>query len=182
MISGTITIRAAVPVGPDAEAFWTSVAHAPAAQHRPQLCPRRQGAAPARADLSRLAPVRVSTHPNAGLPNEFGGYDETPIMRDHGNLPGAAWSISWGLLRTTPAHIAAIGAACPRGAAALPLAGADPLAGWSAGDRSGYALRQCRRAHQRDGSRRFAKLVLEGSTRRRWKSPQQWENGAQSST
>jgi 5-methyltetrahydrofolate--homocysteine methyltransferase len=29
-------------------------------------------------ELSRIAPVYVSCHPNAGLPNEFGGYDETP--------------------------------------------------------------------------------------------------------
>ena len=29
-------------------------------------------------ELSRVAPIFVSTHPNAGLPNEFGGYDETP--------------------------------------------------------------------------------------------------------
>ena len=33
------------------------------------------------ADLSRMAGIPVSAYPNAGLPNEFGGYDEDPARR-----------------------------------------------------------------------------------------------------
>ena len=64
--------------GQTVEAFWTSIAHAHplsvglncalgAADMRPHL-----------ETLSRLSPTLVSCYPNAGLPNAFGGYDETP--------------------------------------------------------------------------------------------------------
>ena len=64
--------------GQTAESFWTSIAHARplsvglncalgAADMRPYL-----------ETLSRLSPVLISCYPNAGLPNAFGGYDETP--------------------------------------------------------------------------------------------------------
>ena len=45
-------------------------------------------------ELSRVAPVFVSTHPNAGLPNEFGQYDESPEYMAgsaSANLPRAGW-------------------------------------------------------------------------------------------
>ena len=62
-------------------------------------------------ELARVAPVFVSAYPNAGLPNEFGGYDETPevmagVLREfaeHGWL-----NIVGGCCGTTPAHIRAI--------------------------------------------------------------------------
>ncbi len=64
--------------GQTIEGFWAAVEHAEplivgvncalgAAEMRPYV-----------AELSRLAPCLVSAHPNAGLPNAFGGYDETP--------------------------------------------------------------------------------------------------------
>ena len=62
--------------------------------------------------LAQVADAYVSTHPNAGLPNAFGGYDETP--GGHGRRCWAS-SPQAGLLNlvggccgTTPAHIAAI--------------------------------------------------------------------------
>ena len=79
LISGTVTNRAGRMLnGQTVEAFWLTLAHAApfsvglncsfgAADMRPHL-----------ADLARIAETRVSAYPNAGLPNEFGGYDETP--------------------------------------------------------------------------------------------------------
>ena len=45
-------------------------------------------------DLSAVANTRVSVHPNAGLPNEFGGYDDTPESMARvlsATSPGRAW-------------------------------------------------------------------------------------------
>ncbi|MGE5460981.1 MAG: methionine synthase [Solirubrobacterales bacterium] len=79
MISVTITDRSGRTLsGQTADAFWLSVEHAEpfsvgvncalgAADMRPYL-----------EVLSRIAPVYTSCHPNAGLPNAFGGYDERP--------------------------------------------------------------------------------------------------------
>ena len=78
MISGTITDASGRTLsGQTTEAFWNSVRHAEpfmvglncalgAAEMRPYI-----------AELSRVADSGVSAHPNAGLPNEFGEYDET---------------------------------------------------------------------------------------------------------
>ena len=78
MISGTITDQSGRTLsGQTTEAFWYSVAHARplvvglnCALGAPAMRPYVQ-------DLARVAPVFVSAYPNAGLPNEFGGYDET---------------------------------------------------------------------------------------------------------
>ncbi len=79
MISGTITDASGRTLsGQTVDAFWTSVAHAKpdsigfncalgAEQLRPHL--KR---------ISDIADVAVSVHPNAGLPNEMGGYDQSP--------------------------------------------------------------------------------------------------------
>ncbi|HST02771.1 MAG TPA: homocysteine S-methyltransferase family protein, partial [Usitatibacter sp.] len=77
MISGTITDASGRTLsGQTVEAFWTSVMHA-----RPIAVGLNcaLGAKQLRghiADLSRIAGIPVSAYPNAGLPNEFGGYDE----------------------------------------------------------------------------------------------------------
>ncbi len=63
-------------------------------------------------ELSQIAPVLVSCHPNAGLPNEFGGFDESPEMmaKTLGEFAANGWlNIVGGCCGTTPAHIAAIG-------------------------------------------------------------------------
>ena len=80
MISGTITDASGRTLsGQTTEAFWNSVSH-----DRP-LSIGLNCALGAKAlrqyvqELSRVAPTFVSTHPNAGLPNEFGMYDESPV-------------------------------------------------------------------------------------------------------
>ena len=79
IISGTITDASGRTLsGQTVEAFWTSVMHA-----RPIAVGLNcaLGAKQLRghvAELSRIAGIPVSAYPNAGLPNEFGGYDEGP--------------------------------------------------------------------------------------------------------
>ncbi len=79
MISGTITDASGRTLsGQTSEAFWNSVRHI-----KPFMIGLNcaLGASELRqyvAELSKLADTRVSAHPNAGLPNEFGEYDETP--------------------------------------------------------------------------------------------------------
>ena len=79
MLSGTITDASGRTLsGQTPEAFWNSIAHAKplivglnCALGASDLRPHIQA-------LSRVADTFVSLHPNAGLPNEFGEYDETP--------------------------------------------------------------------------------------------------------
>ena len=79
---------------------------------RAQLRARRQGAAAARAGARSRRAGALSAHPNAGLPNEFGGYDESPGR--HGadcsaNSRGSGLvNIVGGCCGTTPEHIRAI--------------------------------------------------------------------------
>src|SRR4029078_184899 len=79
MISGTITDASGRTLsGQVTEAFWNSVRHA-----RPLLiglnCALGAGEIrPYLGELSRVADCFISCYPNAGLPNEFGEYDETP--------------------------------------------------------------------------------------------------------
>lgn len=112
MISGTITDRSGRTLtGQTPEAFWVSVSHA-----RPFSVGLNcaLGAAEMRAHLKSLAAVadtRISAYPNAGLPNEMGGYDETP--RETSEHLGD-WAreglvnLVGGCCGTTPDHIRAI--------------------------------------------------------------------------
>ena len=113
--------------GQTVEAFWNAVAHAEplvvgincslgAHEMRPYL-----------AELSRVAGTYVSCHPNAGLPNAFGGYDQTPeeIASALGEFAGAGLvNIVGGCCGTTPPHIAKVAAAvqaAPRRAVPEPV-------------------------------------------------------------
>ena len=91
--------------------------------------------------LSGIAPCMVSAHPNAGLPNQTGAYDETPqTMSEHieAYFKEGLVNIVGGCCGSTPAHIAAIAEKAashkprktpPPGGQALPsLAGLEPLA------------------------------------------------------
>ena len=112
MISGTITDASGRTLsGQTAEAFWYSLRHA-----RPLAIGLNcaLGAKELRQHvdvLSQVADTRVSAHPNAGLPNAFGGYDETPAdmardLRDFAQ--GGLLNLVGGCCGTTPEHIAAI--------------------------------------------------------------------------
>ena len=112
LISGTITDASGRTLsGQTAEAFWYSLRHA-----RPLSIGLNcaLGAKDLRAHidvLAQVADVHVSTHPNAGLPNAFGGYDETPedMARDLREFAEAGLlNLVGGCCGTTPEHIAAI--------------------------------------------------------------------------
>jgi len=79
MISGTITDASGRTLsGQTCEAFWNSVKHADPFMIGLNCALGASELRPYVAELSRVADTRVSAHPNAGLPNEFGEYDETP--------------------------------------------------------------------------------------------------------
>ena len=115
MISGTITDASGRTLsGQTAEAFWYSLRHA-----QPMAIGLNcaLGAKDLRQHvdvLAQVADTHVSCHPNAGLPNAFGGYDETPedmaaVLREFAQ--GGLLNLVGGCCGTTPAHIAAISAA-----------------------------------------------------------------------
>ena len=79
MISGTITDASGRTLsGQTSEAFWNSVRHADPFMIGLNCALGATDLRPYVAELSRVADTRVSAHPNAGLPNEFGEYDESP--------------------------------------------------------------------------------------------------------
>src|SRR2546422_7100829 len=112
MVSVTITDRSGRTLsGQTVEAFWNSIVHMPllsvgincalgAKQMRPYL-----------EELADIAPVFISCYPNAGLPNAFGGVDETPeiMSADLGGFAANGWlNIVGGCCGTTPDHFQGI--------------------------------------------------------------------------
>jgi 5-methyltetrahydrofolate--homocysteine methyltransferase len=115
MISGTITDRSGRTLtGQTPEAFWASMAHARPFSVGLNCALGAEEMRPHVRALSEVADVRVSVYPNAGLPNEMGGYDETP-EQTAAHLGEWARSglvnIVGGCCGTTPEHIRAIAAA-----------------------------------------------------------------------
>jgi len=78
MVSGTITDASGRTLtGQVTEAFWNSVRHIKPFMIGLNCALGASDLRPYVAELSKIADTRVSAHPNAGLPNEFGEYDET---------------------------------------------------------------------------------------------------------
>jgi len=112
ILSGTITdLSGRTLTGQTTEAFWNSVRHARPFAIGLNCSLGAKHMRPYVAELSRVADTRISAYPNAGLPNEFGEYDETPAET-------AACLGEWaesglvnilgGCCGTTPAHTSAI--------------------------------------------------------------------------
>ncbi|MGZ5875507.1 MAG: methionine synthase, partial [Bradyrhizobium sp.] len=187
MVSGTITDKSGrLLSGQLPEAFWNSVRHA-----RPITIGFNcaLGAEDLRAhiaDIGRVADTLVCAYPNAGLPNEFGQYDESPeyMARLIGEFASAGLvNIVGGCCGTTPDHIAAIAAAvAPHKPRAIPhieprlrLSGLEPFELTSAipfvnvGERTNVT-----------GSAKFRKLITAGDyTAALQVARDQVENGAQ---
>ena len=188
MVSGTITDQSGRTLsGQTPEAFWISIAHMPhllsvglncalgSAQMRPFI-----------EELVNVATVRTSLYPNAGLPNEFGGYDETPayMAAQVDDYASNGWlNLVGGCCGTTPEHIRAIAEAAarhtprrvPERPPYLRLSGLEPLVVRpetnfvNIGERTNVT-----------GSRRFARLVKEGNYDEALSvARQQVESGAQ---
>jgi 5-methyltetrahydrofolate--homocysteine methyltransferase len=187
MISGTITDKSGrLLSGQLPEAFWNSVRHA-----RPITVGFNcaLGAEDLRthiADIGRVADTLVCAYPNAGLPNEFGQYDESPEFMAGliGEFAASGLvNIVGGCCGTTPDHIAAIAVAvAPHKPRAIPeieprlrLSGLEPFELTPAipfvnvGERTNVT-----------GSARFRKLVTAGDyTAALQVARDQVENGAQ---
>jgi 5-methyltetrahydrofolate--homocysteine methyltransferase len=139
IISGTITDASGRTLsGQVTEAFWDSVRHARPLAVGLNCALGAKEMRPYIAELSRLADSFVSCYPNAGLPNAFGEYDESPdetadMLREF--AAAGFVNLAGGCCGTTPDHIAAIAAAVadqPRRdpvevAPAMRLSGLEPF-------------------------------------------------------
>ncbi len=112
MISGTFDRSGATFVsGQTVEAFWHAVSHFPMLSVGINCALGPELMRPFIEELSKIAPVNISCHPNAGLPNEMGVYDMTPaVMADYlAEFAENGWvNIVGGCCGTTPDHIRAI--------------------------------------------------------------------------
>jgi 5-methyltetrahydrofolate--homocysteine methyltransferase len=115
MISGTITDRSGRTLsGQTPEAFYYSVRHARPLSVGFNCALGAEDLRPHIQTLADLAETYVSTHPNAGLPNAFGEYDETPEHMASvigGFARDGLLNLVGGCCGTTPAHIQAIATA-----------------------------------------------------------------------
>ena len=187
MISGTITDKSGrLLSGQMPEAFWYSVQHANPVTIGFNCALGAEDMRAHIADIGRVADTLVCAYPNAGLPNEFGQYDESPeyMARLVGEFAQAGLvNIVGGCCGTTPDHIAAIAAAvAPHKPRVVPtieprlrLSGLEPFVLTSdipfvnVGERTNVT-----------GSARFRKLIKNGDyTAALQVARDQVENGAQ---
>ena len=139
VISGTITDASGRTLsGQTVEAFWHSIRHVSPLLVGLNCALGADEMRPYIAELSRIADCHISCYPNAGLPNAFGEYDESPdqtagILREFAE--SGFYNVVGGCCGTTPAHIASIAATVdglpprelPEIAPALRLSGLEPL-------------------------------------------------------
>ncbi|SDK14520.1 methionine synthase [Microbulbifer yueqingensis] len=168
MISGTITDASGRTLsGQTTEAFYNSVAHARPLSVGLNCALGATELRPYIEALSGVCAAHVSAHPNAGLPNEFGEYDETPeetaaIVAEFAR--SGFINILGGCCGTTPEHIAAIASAVagtaprslPEIKPALRLSGLEPFTA----DENSLFVNVGERCNV-TGSARFKRLVLE---------------------
>lgn len=188
MISGSIIDMSGRTLsGQNTEAFWISISHTKNLLSVGLNC--SLGASQMRSfisELSRIADTFVSLYPNAGLPNEFGGYDETPdsmasVLEDY--LKAGYVNIIGGCCGTTPEHIKYFSEVAkrfkpreiPKVEPYLRLSGLEPLIlrpdsnFINIGERTNVT-----------GSKKFARLIKEGNYDEALSvAREQVENGAQ---
>jgi 5-methyltetrahydrofolate--homocysteine methyltransferase len=187
MVSGTITDASGRTLsGQTAEAFYNSVRHARPLAIGLNCALGAKELRPYVEELARLAEGWVSCHPNAGLPNAFGEYEDTPesMAREIGEWARSGWlNLAGGCCGTTPEHIRAMAEAlrgvAPRRPTARPpalrLAGLEPL---NVDDASLFV--NVGERTNVTGSKAFARLVLAGDYAGALAvARQQVENGAQ---
>ncbi|MFI5203120.1 MAG: methionine synthase [Flavobacteriales bacterium] len=170
MISGTITDASGrILSGQTVEAFLNSVSHFPILSIGLNCALGAKDMRPYLQELSEKAPFFISAYPNAGLPNQFGEYDESPhdmACQIHDFLESGFINIIGGCCGTTPEHIKHIAEHAaktkPRKKAVvepyLRLSGLEALTlrpesnFMNIGERTNVT-----------GSKKFARLILEGN-------------------
>ncbi|MBE0652171.1 MAG: homocysteine S-methyltransferase family protein, partial [Bacteroidales bacterium] len=168
MISGTITDASGRTLsGQNLEAFVNSVSHIEvlslglncslgAGEMRPYL-----------RELSEKVPAYVSAHPNAGLPNQFGEYDETPVemgLKIADFIDSGFVNIIGGCCGTTPEHIRAFAEYAEKASGRIPpkiekklrLSGLEPLTVFEGSNFINIGERT-----NVSGSAKFARLIRE---------------------
>ena len=187
MVSFTITDRSGRTLsGQTVEAYWNSISHMKLLSVGINCALGAKQMRPYIEELSGIAPIYISCYPNAGLPNAFGGFDETPqiMSADLGEFAANGWlNIVGGCCGSTPAHIKAIAAAVREFAPRVPptvepysrLSGLEALTirpetnFVNIGERTNVT-----------GSPKFSKLILAGNYEEALKiARQQVEGGAQ---
>jgi 5-methyltetrahydrofolate--homocysteine methyltransferase len=172
--------------GQTVEAFWNSVSHIKMLSVGINCALGAKQMRPFIEELSKIAPVYISCYPNAGLPNAFGGFDETPerMAADLGDFARNGWlNIVGSCCGSTPAHTRAIAEAV-RGVPPHALSRPEPYSRFSGlepltihprtnfvniGERTNVT-----------GSPRFAELILKGEFEKALAvARQQVEGGAQ---
>ena len=187
MISGTITDASGRTLsGQTPEAFWNSVAHARPLSIGFNCALGAEDLRPHIEELSQLADTYICVYPNAGLPNEFGEYDQTPqemadLLKEFAQ--SGFLNLVGGCCGTTPEYVKAIADAVdnlpprqvPEIESRCRLSGLEPLnigpdtLFVNIGERTNVT-----------GSRRFSKIILEGDYERGLEvAHQQVQNGAQ---
>ncbi len=187
MISGTITDASGRTLsGQTVEAFWISISHMNLLSVGLNCALGAQEMRPYLEELSTIADCHISAYPNAGLPNEFGEYDQgaeemTEYIRDFAN--SGFVNIIGGCCGTTPEHIRAMAegvkGVVPRSIPKVPgyakLSGLEPLVirpetnFVNIGERTNVT-----------GSRKFARLIRSGDYAEALSvAQQQVEGGAQ---
>ena len=187
IVSGTITDASGRTLsGQTTEAFYNSLRHAKPLAIGLNCALGARELRPYVEEIARISECYVSCHPNAGLPNAFGEYDDTPesMARQLGEWAGAGWTnITGGCCGTTPEHIAAIARAVrgvtPRTIPGVPgnlrLAGLEPLNI----DETSLFVNVGERTNV-TGSKAFARLILAGNfTEALSVARQQVDSGAQ---
>ncbi len=168
-VSGTITDKSGRTLsGQTAEAFWNSIRHVHPFVIGLNCALGAKDLRPHIEELARIADTFISIHPNAGLPNAFGEYDETPdytsgMLREFAE--SGFLNIAGGCCGTTPQHIRAIGdavegkrpRAIPTIEKKLRLSGLEPL---NVGDDSLFV--NVGERTNVTGSRAFARMILNG--------------------
>ena len=187
MISGTITDRSGRTLsGQTVGAFWNSVSHVKPLSVGLNCALGAKDLRPHIEELAGIADTYTSLHPNAGLPNEMGEYDESPqymasILSEFAQA--GFLNIVGGCCGTTPAHIRAIGEAVrafsprvvPQVQKKLRLSGLEPV---NIGDDALFV--NVGERTNVTGSKAFSRMILNGNyTEGLNVARQQVDNGAQ---
>ena len=187
LISGTITdFSGRTLTGQTIEAFWNSIRHAEPLAVGLNCAFGAKELRPYLVELAKIADTFVSCHPNAGLPNAFGAYDQTPqemFSEIHNFAAGGFLNLTGGCCGSRPEHVSIISEGLkgvpPRQVAKIDrecrLSGLEPL---NIGNNSLFV--NVGERTNISGSAKFAQLIKENDYAGAIEvARQQAENGAQ---